>query len=301
MNKKIQIIPILFTYIMMSYNCFADISLYSTHPNCIDYLFKGRTSSRNGKPILSFNTLSNETIFKTVGDKLGDYTILSYSQKFDKVFIKTTSSYKDKEASTVVLLTPTGDKLELTVDQPKKTTGLLAAFINTENGYILYAKENDNVDFNNMTYLIEKISTNSVMVSCNGKDKTYLQMTDGEKETMFASLQRKRDEQEQLALQKQQEEKEKSIQEANVKITSAVAQANTAPKYYYPKKTTTRIVLGTEYAYPIRYTVFPVTKRNAQGHLYFTPVAVPTEFNRGYTGFQTINSNGSGQINVIRQ
>jgi len=302
MNKKIQIIPILFACIIISCSCLADIALYSIHPNCIDYLFKGKTSSNNGVPILSFNTLDDVTIFKSIGDKLGDYTIISYSQHFDKVFVKTTSSYRDKDTSTVVLLSPDGEKTELKVDQPKETPGLLAAFINTKNGYVLYAKENDNVDFNNQTYTIDHITTNSVLVSCNGKEKTYIQMGDDAKNEMFAALQRKRDEQEQLALQKQQEAKERAIQEGRIKTTTAVVQANNSPKYYTPRKTTTKFVMGTEYAYPIKYAVFPVTKRNAKGHLYFTPVAVPTEFCRGYSGFQTINSkNGRRQMNVIRR
>jgi len=301
MNKKIKIRQALLTCIIVSCNCFADIALYSIHPNCIDYLFKGKTSSNNGNPILSFNTLDDVTIFKSIGDKLGDYTILSYSQHFDKVFVETTSSYKDKDASTVVLLAPDGNELSLTVDQPKETPGLLAAFINTKNGYVLYAKEDDNIDFNNQTYSIDQITTNSVLVSCNGKEKTYIQMTDDAKSEMFATIQKKRDEQQQLAMQKQHN-KEKAIQEANIKTTTAVVQAYNSPKYYVPRQTTTKFVMGTEYAYPIQYTVFPVTKRNAQGHLYFTPVAVPTEFGRGYTGFQTIdNNNGRRQLNVIRR
>jgi len=301
MNKKIKIRQALLTCIIVSCNCFADIALYSIHPNCINYLFKGKTSSNNGNPILSFNTLDDVTIFKSIGDKLGDYTILSYSQHFDKVFVETTSSYKDKDASTVVLLAPDGNELSLTVDQPKETPGLLAAFINTKNGYVLYAKEDDNIDFNNQTYSIDQITTNSVLVSCNGKEKTYIQMTDDAKSEMFATIQKKRDEQQQLAMQKQHN-KEKAIQEANIKTTTAVVQAYNSPKYYVPRQTTTKFVMGTEYAYPIQYTVFPVTKRNAQGHLYFTPVAVPTEFGRGYTGFQTIdNNNGRRQLNVIRR
>jgi len=301
MNKKIKIRQALLTCIIVSCNCFADIALYSIHPNCIDYLFKGKTSSNNGNPILSFNTLDDVTIFKSIGDKLGDYTILSYSQHFDKVFVETTSSYKDKDASTVILLAPDGNDLLLTVDQPKETSGLLAAFINTKNGYVLYAKEDDNIDFNNQTYSIDQITTNSVLVSCNGKEKTYIQMTDDAKSEMFATIQKKRDEQQQLAMQKQHN-KEKAIQEANIKTTTAVVQAYNSPKYYVPRQTTTKFVMGTEYAYPIQYTVFPVTKRNAQGHLYFTPVAVPTEFGRGYTGFQTIdNNNGRRQLNVIRR
>ena len=302
MNKKIKIILFLFTCIIISCGCFADIALYSIHPNCIDYLFKGKTSSNNGTPILSFNTLDDLTIFKSIGDKLGDYTILSYSQHFDKVFVETTSSYKDKDASTVVLLAPDGNKLSLTVDHPKEAPGLLAAFIDTENGYVLYAKEDDNIDFNNQTYSIDQITTNSALVSFNGKEKTYIQMTDDAKSDMFAALQKKRVEQQQLAMQKQQEAKEKAIQEANIKTTTAVVQADNSPKYYVPRQTTTKFVMGTEYVYPIQYTVFPVTKRNAQGHLYFTPVAVPTEFGRGYTGFQTIDSNnGRRQLNVIRR
>jgi len=127
-------------------------------------------------------------------------------------------------------------------------------------------------------------------------------MTDNAKNKMFASLQKKRDEQQQLAMQKQQNAKEKAIQKANIKTTTAVVQANNNPRYYVPRQTTTKFVMGTEYVYPIKYAVFPVTKRNAQGNLYFTPVAVPTKFGRGYTGFQTIdNNNGRRQLNVIRR
>ncbi len=302
MNKKKQTITILFTCIMISCSCFAEIALYSIHPNCIDYLFKGKTSSNNKSPILSFNTLDNVTIFKTIGDKLGDYTILSYSQHFDKVFVETTSSYKDKDASTVVLLTPDEKKIELTVDQPKEIPGLLAAFIDTENGYILYAKEKDNIDFNNKTYTVDNITTNRVLVCCDNKKKTYLPMTENAKNEMFAALQKRHEEQQQLALMKQQEAKEQAIQQANIKTTTVFVNADNSPKNYAPRKTTTRFVMGTEYAYPIKYAVFPVTKRNSKGNLYFTPVVVPTEFSRGYSGFQTINSNnGRSELNVIRR
>jgi hypothetical protein len=302
MNNNQHTTAILFTCIMISCSCFGEIALYSIHPNCIDYLFKGKTSSNNKSPILSFNTLDNVTIFKTIGDKLGDYTILSYSQHFDKVFVETISSYKDKDASTVVLLTPDEEKITLTVDQPKETQGLLAAFIDTENGYLLYAKEKDNIDFNNKTYTIDKITTNSVLVYYDNKKKSYIQMTENAKNEMFAALQKKHNEQQQLALMQQQAAKEKAIQDANIKTTTAFVNANNSPKNYAPRKTTTKFVMGTEYAYPIRYTVFPVTKRNSKGNLYFTPVVVPKEFSRGYTGFQNFESNnGRSQLNVIRR
>lgn len=303
MKKTIKYIMSISIFLAIAFQSFGDISLYSVFPNCFDYLFKGRTSTKDGQPVLSFNTLTDDTIFQTIGGKIGNHTIISYTPKFDKEFIKTTSSYKDKDVSTVVLESADGEQLELIVDQPKVIAGLLAAFINKDNGYFLYAKDNDKIDFCNNTYTINKVETNSATVSCKGVEKTYEMMSDDMKRQMFAELEEKAKKQTAIAATEKEAAYQKA-QEENIKSTTRIVNQVVAQKSRHvssrPTKTTTKIVLGTEYAYPIKYTVFPVTKRNSQGNLYFTPVAVPTEFHRGYTGYQSYG-NGNRQMNVIRR
>ncbi|MDA3799743.1 MAG: hypothetical protein PF692_11760 [Kiritimatiellae bacterium] len=298
--KYILPISIILTLTLQS---FGEIALYAVYPNCFDYLFKGKSSTKNGQPVLSFNTLEDETIFSTIGEKIGDYTIISYARKFDKEFIETTSSYKDKDVSTVILESPDGKQLELTVDQPKTIEGLLAAFVNKENGYFLYAKDNDKLDYYNDTYTINKVMTNSATISCNGIEKLYEVMSGDMKKQMFANLEKKAKEQADIVAAEKEAAYQKA-QEENIKSTTRVVNKVVSQESRYassrPAKTTTKVILGTEYVYPIKYAVFPVTKRNSQGNLYFTPVAVPTEFQRGYTGYQSYD-NGGRQINVIRR
>jgi hypothetical protein len=260
-----------------------DLRVHSIRPAVFEYVFTSIVSGTGDNARLAFNHRSGKTCFRGIGDKLGDFTIKSVEKKTESVFNETINAHQDKPASIVTLEGPKGNAITLKQNKRISQPGWIATVVSLKNARWARVYEQDVLDLDGTSFVIEAIKAEQIVASENGKlfaipplsedDKTKLVKVRERLAAEREARRRARREAQRLAAKwRKQEETDRLLQESPGVST-----------YYRPRETVEikrkpKFFLGSEYPYPVEFQVVPVYRRTPSGKRVPSAVVVPKRF-----------------------
>lgn len=160
--------------------------------NRFDYIFTSYVSRHDGGWILSFNDLNQRTYFKNVGEKLGDYTIISFLPVTEKTFNSAINITVHNKAGTVVLKNSRNDIVQLELEKEYKLPGWLVQIVSLNTGTKQFVRKGDRLSLGQGTVEIQELVDKGVMAAMAGGEKIVIPMlTDNERVELDAMRVRK--------------------------------------------------------------------------------------------------------------
>lgn len=256
------------------------VRVYAIQPDCFEYLFTSVVSEFGGRPVLSFNNLSGETFFVTVGDTVGEYTVNTFEPRTERIFNSSINAYQKKRADRVTLDGPDGKSITLERGKLLPRTGWMAWLVSLDSGNWRRVRRKDMLILGNTKIMIDAISENSVTVSVAGTRHTVSPISEEEKEEISLLWEKRR---------KQKEEKAKFAMkrreaECEQQVVAEAARPRRLPRRVVEVRYPSRLFFGTEYRYPTEFQVITVPGRTASGTLTYQTVVVPKRFEARTSG-----------------
>lgn len=256
-----------------------DIRIWRTEPDSFDLVLKSSFAGSGKSQVIALNHRSGQTFFVKVGEKVGEYKVISYEETTERIFKPTVNAYQSKKVGTVLLEGPDGEKVTLKQGKRVKQPGRLAYLISLVTGQWSTVRPGDKAQLDDSEISITSVDKEAVEAVVDEENLSIKPISSEEKDDLVA-LWKERDRLKEERIEAARREKEEAAERAQV----AVALPRPAPQ---PQVTEVRfrpkIFFGTEYPYPTEFEVLPGYYSNS-GKMICPPIAVPTRFKRRTSG-----------------
>lgn len=256
-----------------------DIRIWRIEPDSFDLILKSAFAGADDSQVLALNHRSGKTFFAKVGDKIGDYTILSYDEQVERIFKPTVNAYQSKKTGIVHMETPNGDRVTLKQGKRVKQSGLLAYLISLRTGQWSTVRSGEVTELDNLNISVTSVEEEIVEAVVDEQGMIIKPIADEEREALVAKWE-ERDRLQQERIEAARREKEEAAERAKIALAAVprpeprVTEIRHAPKMF----------IGTDYPYPTEFEVLPGLYSNS-GKMIRPPIAVPTRFKRRTGGF----------------
>ncbi len=254
------------------------LRVWSISQDSMDYIFMSTTPQRDGSPMLAFNHRSGRTSFLRVGDRLGDWSVDSFTPYTRTEKNPRTGMEKEIDVGRVSLLSEAGDVRQLEQGQLYPMPGYRAVLIDIASGRRFDVREGDRVEVGGETLEVGPVSSDTVAISAGSEAQSLPVISDDEVATLRQRIETAtadaRREAERLRKARERREAEDDWSQ-NVKIPVRPQKPPpktfpTVPQYYF----------GTYGPIPVEYTILPpMFSRN--GRMVRGAIIVPTRFETG--------------------
>ncbi|MDP6526018.1 MAG: hypothetical protein QGI24_03285 [Kiritimatiellia bacterium] len=255
-----------------------DVRIWRTEPDSFDLILKSSFAGGGESQVVALNHRSGQTFFVKVGEKVGEYKVVSYEETTERIFKPTVNAYQSKKTGTVHLEGPDGEKVTLKQGKRVKQPGQLAYLISLDTGQWSTVRPGDRAQLDDVEISITSVDKKAVEAVVDEEDLSIKPISREEKDTLVARwaetdrLKRERAE----AVRR---EKEDAAERAQVAVAAIPRpQPQVTEIRYRP-----RLFVGTEYPYPTEFEVLPGYYNNS-GKMIRPPIAVPTRFKRRTSG-----------------
>lgn len=160
--------------------------------NRFDYIFTSYVPRPDGGWVLSFNDLNQRTYFKNMGEKLGDYTIVSFLPVTEETFNSAINMTLYKKAGTVVLKNSRNDTVQLEFEKEYRLPGWLVQIVSLNTGIKQFIRKGDRLSLGQYTVEIQELVDKGVVAVMSDGGKIVIPvLTDNERAKLDAMKVRK--------------------------------------------------------------------------------------------------------------
>lgn len=252
----------------------SDLRLYAVRPDVFGYLFTAVSTGADHQPVLAFMDLAGTTRFVRPGEKLGDWTVVDYQARTDRIFKPSVNAQLTVDTSIARLRNAAGVERLLTVGVPLEQSGRLACLVSLTSGDWKYARAGDTLTLDKRALTVRSVGETTVQVRLDDQVAEVAQASDAERQAV-QGLWRARQEQADAADAHARAEAQQRQQAARAAADARAAAV--APVVHAPQAVS-RITFGTEYRYPTEYEVVPFVTRMPNGSLRHQTIVAPTRF-----------------------
>ena len=249
----------------------ADLRVMGVRSNCFEYTFMSTMSGAGGDRLV-FNHVSGSTHIAKVGDRLGAYTVASYTGFVERVHNPTLNADQPRKSGRVVLRDAAGQERVLTLGAVLPEEGWTACLLALDSGAWRYVVPGDDLELADAAVRVSRVTADGVWLGGPLAERPVPALTDDERKA--------------VADRWQQEQQQRRLRAAAPPPPPAeeVLTVYRPPEPPPPPPVRRGITFGTDYSYPVEFEVIPIRTVTPDGKVIMTPVALPTRFQRRSVG-----------------
>ena len=253
-------------------------------PSVFDYLLTGLSRHVDGSPRLSFNDRTGNTWFRSPGDMLGTYRLVSFETRTNRAFNTTVKAWQESRVVSAVLSAASGTNLTLVQGERLPWPGWTARLVSLDTGLGWAVREADALSIADTTVRVTAVTATAVSVA----SPSVPAAADGIPVPALTDPER-------AALAQRWAENAKRRQEALAAAARSREVVEEAPPFppipelAAPRRRTftvsrpAQMAIGTIYRYPTEFQIIPA-QWDTSGRLISEQVVVPRRFESRSTG-----------------
>ena len=250
-------------------------------PADFDYTLITYVQGPSGAYTLSVRQRGGRTYFVSVGDRLGEYEVKSFTPLTERVFSSSLNAYEERKSGRMTVVAPGGEVVELAMGRSTPRPGWMACVVSTDTLEVWPVREANTLVFRDVQIPVRSITRDRVTVDLAGAAMDLPALAAGEQEQL---AQKWRERAKRLEDERRLAEETARAQDSTVPASTPVSSAFGGTRVLVDSTSKAQVGVGTDYRYPIEYQVLPGIW-SPSGKLISAPVAVPVRFGIRRTTF----------------